>query len=157
MSFKFTGAAILCTLVGCAAPNASNNQYSAGSLSMAARTVEAVVVSKREVLVSGTSAVGGASGAAVGGIAGSSIGGNSRDGLAGAVVGAVAGGLIGAAVEANATKQQAYEYIVKSDVTGLMTLIQSDGGFEIGDPVFVVLATKPVLVKNKTIPATLSK
>lgn len=136
---------------GCAAPNASNNQYSANSLTMAARTIEASIVSKREVQVSGTSSLGGTTGAAVGGIAGSSIGRNTRDGLAGAVVGAVAGGLIGAAAEASATKQLAYEYIVKSDVTGLMTIIQSDGGFEIGDPVFVVLSTKPVLVKNTTV------
>lgn len=135
-------------LTSCATPNASSTQYSASSLSMAARTIEAVVVSKRQVQISGTSSVGGTAGAAVGGITGSSIGSSSRDALAGAVVGAVAGGLIGAAIESNATKQQAYEYIVKSDVTGLMTIIQSESEIEVDDLVFVVLSSKPVLVKN---------
>ena len=144
---------LFCTLIaafclsGCTAPNASNSQYSAGSLSAAIRTVEAVVVSKRQVMVSGTSTFGGMSGAAVGGIAGASMGGNQSDSMAGAVVGAVAGGLIGAAVESSATKQSAYEYIVKSDVTGLMTLIQSDPEIQVGDTVFVVLNNKPVLVR----------
>lgn len=135
-------------LTSCSVPNASNNQYSASALTMTARTIEAIVVSKRKVMVSGTSSLGGITGATLGGVAGSSIGRSGRDGIAGAVVGAVAGGLAGAAIEANTTKQAAFEYIVKSDVTGLMTIIQSDEGIEVGDPVFVILSSKPVLVKN---------
>jgi len=147
----FYGALIPALIIGgCAAPNASNRQYSASALSMAARTVEGIVVSKRPVHVGGTSGLGGATGVAMGGIAGSSIGGNARDNLVGAIAGGVIGGLVGAAVEANATAQDAYEYIVKSDVTGLMTLIQADSNISVGDRVFIVLASKPVLVKNES-------
>lgn len=148
--------AAVCTFIsavflnGCATPNASNAQYSSSALSSATRTIEGVVVSKRPVTVTGTNSLGVGAGASVGAIAGSSIGSNVRDNLAGAVVGAVAGGLVGAAMEANATKQDAYEYIVKSDVMGLTTIIQADSNIYVGDKVFVVLSNKPVLVKNET-------
>lgn len=141
---------VVAILAGCAAPNASNRQYSASSLNMSARTIEAVVVSKRSVTVSGTSSVGGTSGAVVGGVAGSGLGRGTRGNIVGAVAGVVVGGIAGAAIEASATQQEAFEYIVKSDVTGLMTLIQSDGDIEVGDAVFLVLATKPVLVRNQS-------
>jgi outer membrane lipoprotein SlyB len=147
VAFGFGCTSIL--LQGCAAPNASNTQYSASALSSATRTIEGVVVSKRSVKVSGTSATGGGTGAALGGIAGSSAGRGGRDNLAGAVVGAVAGGLVGAAMEENATKQDAFEYIVKSDVMGLTTIIQTDPNINVGDKVFVILANKPVLVRNE--------
>lgn len=135
-------------LAGCAAPNSSNRQYSASSLNMSARTIEAVVVSKRSVTVSGTSSIGGASGALAGGVAGSGVGRGTRGNIVGAVAGVVVGGIAGAAIEATATQQEAFEYIVKSDVTGLMTLIQSEGDIEVGDAVFLILANKPILVRN---------
>lgn len=137
-------------LVACAVPNASNSTYSASSLSSATRTVEGVIVSKRAVRVAGTTGSGAATGGTLGAVAGSSVGSNTRDGLAGAIVGAVVGGAIGAAAERSATQIDAFEYIVKSDVTGLMTIIQADDGLLPGDKVFIVLATKPVLVKNET-------
>jgi outer membrane lipoprotein SlyB len=116
---------------------------------MASRTVEGVVVSKRPVKVSGTTGVGGESGSAIGAVAGSGIGSGGRDNIVGAIGGAVVGGIAGAAIEQSSTKQSAFEYIVKSDVTGLMTIIQSDGDINVGDSVFIVLSSKPVLVKNE--------
>lgn len=136
-------------VAGCAAKAVTDRQYPAGSLSMSARTIEATVVSKREVVIMGTTGVGGAAGAVIGGAGGSRFGRSARGSIAGALTGAVIGGLVGAAIEASATQQDAFEYIVQSDVTGLMTLLQLDGEAEVGDSVFVVLSARPVLVKNQ--------
>lgn len=61
-------------------------------------------------MVSGTSSLGGTTGAALGGIAGSSIGRSSRDGIARQLL--ELWRLAGAAIEASATKQAAFEYII---------------------------------------------
>jgi outer membrane lipoprotein SlyB len=109
--------------------------------------VEGRIVSKRQVIVQGTGALGGTAGAVLGGVGGSAIGGSARANVAGAVAGAVAGGIAGAVIEESATRQQAFEYIVKSDVAGLMTIIQADNNLNVDDSVYVVLSAKPVIVK----------
>lgn len=134
-------------MFGCAAPSDSNKVYNRSALSSATRTIEAVIVSKRNVLVDPSTGVGSATGGTLGAIGGSSLGSNGRDNLAGAVIGTVIGSAAGAAIEASVNKINAYEYIVKSDVAGLLTIIQIDDEFLIGQKVYVILAGKPVLVK----------
>ena len=134
------------TLLGCANPKASNTQYGNAALTNATRTIEASIVSKRAVTVDTSRGTGGATGGALGAIGGSSIGGSGRDNLAGAVVGAVAGAAVGALVDSAASTISAYEYIVKSDVAGLLTIVQVDDNFSVGDKVYVILGTKPVIV-----------
>lgn len=135
-------------IVACAAPNSSNEVYSASSLKKTSRTITGVVVSKREVSVRGTTGLG----SSAGGAAGAALGignANSNEDVAGAVAGAVVGSLIGAAVEESATRQKATEYIVKSRVGGLMTIIQnSDEVINVGDKVFIVLDNKPRIIKD---------
>jgi outer membrane lipoprotein SlyB len=135
-----------CALVGCAAPNASNQQYDRTALSSATRTIEGEIVSKRPVTVNASSGTGAAAGGALGGIAGSSLGSNGRDNLAGAVIGVLAGAAIGAAAESSAKTIEAFEYIVRSNVAGLLTIVQTDSTFAVGNKVFVVLGSKPVIV-----------
>jgi len=134
-------------VVGCSTPVDSNKVYSRSALNSATRTIEAVIVSKRDVLVDPSTGVGSSAGGAVGAIGGSSLGGSRRDNLAGAVVGAVVGSAIGSAMESSATKINAFEYIVKSDVAGLLTVVQTDNEFSVGQKVFVILGSKPVIVK----------
>lgn len=133
---------------GCATPNASNTQYGASALTSATRTIEAEIVSKREVRVNTATGSGAAAGGALGAIGGSSVGSGGRDNLAGAVIGAVAGAAVGAAVDSSARTIDAFEYIVKSNVAGLLTIVQTDGNFAVGDKVYVVMGNKPVLVKG---------
>lgn len=133
-------------LVGCVSPNASNQQYDRSALSSATRTIEGEIVSKRAVKVNSSSGTGAAAGGALGGIAGSSIGSNGRDNLAGAVVGVLAGAAIGAAADASVQTIDAFEYIVRSNVAGLLTIVQTDSTFAVGNKVFIVLGSKPVLV-----------
>lgn len=135
-------------LGGCATPADSNRVYTRSALNVATRTIEATIVNKRSVLVDASTGVGGSAGGALGAIGGSSIGGNSRDNLAGAVIGAVVGSAIGAAIESNSSKIGAVEYIVKSEVAGLMTIIQTDTEFNVGQRVFVILGAKPVIVNS---------
>jgi outer membrane lipoprotein SlyB len=155
-------------LTGCAG-NASNNEYAAEDLAMAAPTVEGRIVSKRPIKVAGKSEVGELAGAAAGGVAGSVIGGASRGHWLGAIGGAVIGGIAGGQIQKSITKQNAFEYIVKFDqpqrITevahenetrknfnirsgyskSLITVIQNVP-FNIGDRVFVILSSKPRIV-----------
>lgn len=142
-------AGVVALLTGCAAPKDSNKIYGRNALSSATRTIEGKIVSKRAVQVDPSSGIGGTAGGALGAIAGSSLGGNSRDSLAGAVIGAVAGATIGAAMESSSSKIDAFEYIVKSDVAGLLTIVQTDNEFIVGQTVYVILGDKPLLVKGQ--------
>lgn len=142
---------ILAALVttGCAV-KASNRAYSASALSTATRTVEGEIVSKRSVTVDSSRGGGAAGGAALGAIGGSGLGGDStRGNLAGAVIGVMAGALAGAAIDSSASTIDAFEYIVHSDVAGLLTIVQADGEFTKGQKVFVVLGSKPVIVATQ--------
>jgi outer membrane lipoprotein SlyB len=141
--------AVVAALVGCAVPKDSNKVYGRNALSSATRTIEGQIVSKRSVQVDPSSGVGGTTGGALGAIAGSGVGSNSRDNLAGAVIGAVAGATIGAAIDSAGSKIDAFEYIVKSDVAGLLTIVQTDNEFLVGQKVYVILGDKPVLVKGQ--------
>jgi outer membrane lipoprotein SlyB len=149
VSLLTCASALVCavTLSACISPQDSNKTYGRSALSSATRTSEAQIVSKRAVKVDPNSGVGANAGGALGAIAGSGAGSNSRDGLAGAVIGAVAGATVGAAIESSAAKIDAFEYIVKTDVAGLLTIVQTDDEFSVGQRVFVVLGAKPVLVK----------
>lgn len=149
ISLAVATAAVIAVLVGCAAPKDSNKVYGRNALSSATRTIEGQIVSKRPVQVDPSSGVGGTTGGALGAIAGSGVGSNSRDNLAGAVIGAVAGATIGAAIDSASSKINAFEYIVKSDVAGLLTIVQTDNEFLVGQKVYVILGDKPVLVKGQ--------
>ncbi len=114
-------------VVGGCTQNISPTAYSVGSVGQVNRTISAVVISAREVDVTGTNAMGASAGALAGGAAGSGLGGaNARGNIVGAVGGAVIGGLIGAAIESNVTKQKAIEYVVETENGNLMTIAQGD-------------------------------
>ena len=111
-------------LTACKSP-VSGNLYSAGSVGNVNRAVEAVVISKREVQIQGTSDTGAAVGATGGAIAGGAAGGDDALGIvAGAIGGAVVGGLLGGATEQDATKQKGFEYVVRTETGVLLTVVQ---------------------------------
>ena len=149
IALAIAATSIIAFLAGCASPKDSNKVYGRNALSSATRTIEGQIVSKRAVQVDPSSGVGGTTGGALGAIAGSGVGGGSRDNLAGVIIGAVAGATIGAAIDSASSKIDAFEYIVKSDVAGLLTIIQTDNEFNVGQKVYVILGDKPVLVKGQ--------
>lgn len=142
------GASVL-ALAGCAS-NISPQTYSVGSVGQVNRTVAATVISVREVNVAGTTGVGGAAGTATGAVLGSSIGGNDgRSNIVGAIGGAVIGGIAGAAIEANATKQKALEYVVETENGNLMTIVQGkDAVFAEGQKVLVLYGSPSRLIAD---------
>jgi outer membrane lipoprotein SlyB len=135
-------------LCGCAA-NISPQSYSVGSVGQVNRSVSGVVISARQVNVSGTTGLGGGTGAALGGVAGSGVGGNARDNIAGAIGGAVIGGIAGAAIESNATKQVGMEYVVETENGNLMTIVQGiDPIFPEGAKVLVLYGSPSRLIAD---------
>lgn len=136
-------------LAGCAT-NISPQTYSVGSVGQVNRTVAATVISVREVDVAGTTGLGGGAGAATGAVVGSAAGhGNARGNIVGAIGGAVVGGLAGAAIEANATKQKAIEYVVETQNGNLMTIVQGlDTQFTLGQKVLVLYGSPSRLIPD---------
>jgi outer membrane lipoprotein SlyB len=136
-------------LAGCAS-NISPQTYSVGSVGQVNRTISATVISVREVSVAGTTGVGGAAGSATGAVLGSSVGGNDgRSNIVGAIGGAIIGGLAGSAIESNATKQKALEYVVETENGNLMTIVQGkDTVFAEGQKVLVLYGSPSRLIAD---------
>jgi outer membrane lipoprotein SlyB len=141
--------ATLVVLAGCTS-NISPQTYSVGSVGQVNRTVSASVISAREVDVSGSTGIGGSAGTAAGAVIGSAAGGNnSRGNIVGAIGGAVVGGLAGSAIEANATKQKAMEYVVETENGNLMTIVQgADSMFSVGQKVLVLYGSPSRLIAD---------
>lgn len=111
-------------LSACARPPAPNT-YSRQQMGREATVEHGVILSLREVGISGTnSGVGASSGAVAGGVAGSYAGGDTRTNIIGAVGGAVAGGLVGAAAESELTKAKATEFLIRKDNGDTVVLVQ---------------------------------
>ncbi len=149
--FKYYFAAgILALIGGCAAPNISNQKYEVASVGQVNRTVAATIVSARPVAISGTSSLGGGTGAALGAIGGSSLGGSGRDQLAGVFVGAVAGAIAGAAIEENKTKQTGFEYVVETYNGNMITIVQGEKPevFSSGEKVLVLYGTPARIIRD---------
>lgn len=106
-----TALATIVALTGCVVANPDAvHPYHTQRMS---RVQEATILTMRPVSVEGyQTGAGAVTGAVAGGVAGSSVGGY-REGAVLGVVGAVAGALIGDAIERDATRQQAWEFIVQ--------------------------------------------
>jgi outer membrane lipoprotein SlyB len=81
---------------------------------------------------------------------GSSAGGNDgRSNIVGAIGGAIIGGIAGSAIEANATKQKALEYVVETENGNLMSIVQgNDIVFAEGQKVLVLYGSPSRLIAD---------
>lgn len=136
------------SVIGCSTPSNTSTTYDRGAMTSAQRTITGKIVSKRVVTVKGGTGVGSSAGAGIGAIAGGSLGGNDSDSAVGAIAGAVVGGTVGAIAESEVFATNALEYVVESDVTGLLTVVMTDSGFEVGDDVFIVMGRTPKLIRK---------
>lgn len=124
--------------MGCSS-DLSSDAYKEGQVGQASRTLAGVIVSSRVVEVEGNSSIGGLVGSAAGGVAGSAIGGGFRANALGAIGGALLGGLAGSSIEKSASKQQAIEYVIQTDNSGLITVAQGiEQPLAIGQRVLVI-------------------
>jgi len=144
-----TAIALTLVISGCAS-NINPSSYSVGSVGQVNRTISATVISVRTVDISGTSAVGGTTGAGLGAVAGSSVGGGTRANIAGAIGGAVLGAMAGAAIESSATKQTGIEYVVQTSNGNLMTIVQGSEPepFAVGTKVLVLYGSPSRLIAD---------
>lgn len=105
----------LTLVVGCTRPN-NPERYDRANTDISARTYRGIVLSVRQVEVSGqqggSNTAGNIAGGALGGVAGSTVGGG-RGGLLSAIVGVVGGVIAADKVQELATAHKAYEYVVE--------------------------------------------
>lgn len=135
-------------VVGCSTPSNTSTTYDRSAMTSTQRTITGKIVSKRVVTVKGGTGVGSSAGAGIGAIAGGNLGGDGSDSAVGAIAGAVIGGTVGAIAESEAFATDALEYVVESNVAGLLTVVMTDSGFEVGDDVFIVMGRTPKLIRK---------
>jgi len=137
-------------LVGCT-HNISPDSYAVGSVGQVNRAVRGVIISVRQVDISGSqSGVGGAAGAAGGAVAGSAIGGGTRENILGALGGAVIGGIAGSAIEEGSSRQKGIEYVVETQNGSLITVVQgSDPPLSVGRNVIVLYGTRARIIPSQ--------
>jgi len=129
MASKHTRMALMLPLAlfaGACTPNLSSNSYDAHSVGEVRRVERGTVESYRWVQIQGESGVGTVAGAGIGAAAGSTIGSSGASNVIGAIGGALIGGLIGNSVDKSASKQGAFEYIIRTESNSLVTLVQAD-------------------------------
>ncbi|HCP77733.1 MAG: hypothetical protein CML16_11125 [Pusillimonas sp.] len=156
---RISVAAVCVALLAGCANNINPNTYSVSSVGQVNRTIAAVIVSARDVDISGTSGVGATAGVAAGATAGSAIGGGTRSNVLGAIGGAVIGGIAGAAIENSATQKTGIEYVVQTSNGNLMTLVQGlEPRFSEGQSVLVLYGSPSRLIPDPRGPkATVSR
>ncbi len=138
-------------LIGCTR-NISPDSYAVGSVGQVNRAVKGVIISVRQVNISGSqSGAGGAAGAAGGAVAGSAIGGGTRENILGAIGGAVIGGIAGSAIEEGSTRQQGMEYVVETQNGSLITVVQGiDPPLSVGKKVIVLYGTRARIIPDQS-------
>jgi outer membrane lipoprotein SlyB len=147
----FLSAFVAClVLIGCTR-NISPDSYAVGSVGQVNRAVRGVIISVRQVNISGSqSGAVGAAGAAGGAVAGSAIGGGTRENILGAIAGAVIGGIAGSAIEEGSTRQQGMEYVVEAQNGSLITVVQGiNPTLSVGAKVIVLYGTRTRVIADQ--------
>ncbi len=104
----------------------STGRYDPYAVGQVRQVERGVIDSYRWVEIrSERSGVGTAVGVGVGAAAGSSVG-RGADGVIGAIGGALLGGLIGNSIDKNASKQNGFEYVIRTESGSLVTIVQAD-------------------------------
>ena len=150
--FCFLLALFICfSLIACTR-NISPDSYAVGSVGQVNRAVRGVVISVRQVDISGSqTGVGGAAGAAGGAVAGSAIGGGTRENILGAIGGAVVGGIAGSAIEEGSSRQKGMEYVVETQNGSLITVVQGvDPPLSVGRKVIVLYGTRARIIPDQS-------
>ncbi len=135
-------------LSGCA--DVSPASYSVGSVGQVNRAVRGIVISARDVRITGSQTGSGATaGAIAGGAAGSQFGNNAAANVVGVVGGAVAGAMVGGAIEEGSTRQAGVEYVVQTETGAILTLVQGLADrVQVGDHVLVLYGDRSRLIRD---------
>ena len=136
----------------------TNTTYDRAQIGRQGRTETGKVISMTQIEVAGSNEAGGLVGAgvggALGGVGGSALGGGKGSTLfaiGGAALGALAGAAVGSATEQAATKDLAYEFLVKRDDTGrVISVVQTNElNLRPGDNVILVTIDGTTRIRQK--------
>lgn len=142
--------AVALLVSGCAAPAKTGSTYQYRDLGQAASVDKGRILSIREIEIAGSNQIGKLAGAGIGAVGGSGLGRGNRANIAGAIAGAVAGGLLGSAIEENATKAVAFEFIIEKNDGQVIAVAQTnEEALRVGDPVLIVHSDKIRIVLDQ--------
>ena len=136
----------------------TNTTYNRVQIGRQGRASTGKIISMTQIEVAGSNETGGLAGAvvggALGGVGGSAIGGGKGSALmaiGGAAIGALAGGAAGSAAEQAATKDLAYEFLVKKDETGrVISVVQTNElNLQPGDNVILIEMDGTTRIRQK--------
>lgn len=133
-------------LTGCQS-SLGGSDYSEGGVGEVARTEPGTIVAVRSVRISGKADGGPGAGAAIGGVSGAVLGSQAFGGGRGraitGVVGALAGGAAGHYAEKKLREQQGFEYRVRLDKGGTISVTQgAEPRMSTGQRVSVIYARR---------------
>lgn len=130
--------------------NVSPNSYAVGSVGQVNRAVKGIIISAREVEISGNqSGLGGSAGAAAGATAGTFIGGGARENILGAIGGAVIGGVVGSIAEEGSTRQKGIEYVIETENGALISIVQGvEPLLAVGKKIILLYGTRSRIIPD---------
>lgn len=105
-------------------PNINNRSYQYCDVGRPSCLKPGVIIGCRRVVVNANTGTGSFTGSLAGALAGSSLGGCGAPGVIGTLAGAVVGGVLGNAIEQDANRQPAYEYMVRLDNGDTIAVVQ---------------------------------
>ncbi len=144
----------MAVLVAGCAPNYLPDTYASHAVQQANRVDQGVLIGVRPVKVSADVTNGGVTGSAAGGIAGSQTATGAVAAFS-ALGGAVIGGLAGSAISHSIGDVRAYEYIVRKDDGGLLSVTQQDHApLTLGQRVLVIAGAQARVVSDYTVDPT---
>jgi outer membrane lipoprotein SlyB len=138
----------LAGLAGCAATNDGQGVYRVQSVGNAQRSMEAVVLTSKPVLIVRANSGAGAN---AGGLAGGVIAAENSDNAGVIIAGIIAGAVIGDAIESTGNRFNGREYVIETSRGVILTVAQVDDGsdiFEAADNVILVYGYPHRLIKD---------
>lgn len=135
------------------APVNTGSTYGPYQMGRPAPVDRGIIVSEREVDVSGPrTGVGTVVGAGSGAIIGSTIGRSTRANLLGAIGGAVIGGVIGTGVEQAVSHGKAVEFIVQRPDRSTFSIVQTnEDRLQVGEHVLIIHGEQTRLVRDTSV------
>ncbi len=135
------------TLIGCASTH-GKSQYRVESIGNAQRSVSAVVLSTKSVIISErTTGLGANAGGALGG----ALAIDNSDSAGVLIAGIIAGAIVGEMIESSGKTYNGTEYLIESETGLLLNVAQvnhTDGIHKVGDKVVLVYGYPHRLIKD---------
>ncbi|SMM99176.1 Outer membrane lipoprotein [uncultured Candidatus Thioglobus sp.] len=126
------------------------NTYSSNESGKFSSVTEGVILSIRQVKISGSKGLGSGAGAILGGVAATNAVGGKGDKVPAAIIGSLLGAMVGGAIEEISTAETGFEFLIKLNNDGIKAFVQnSKQGLKPGDDVYIVYGDGIVRLTRK--------